>query len=253
MELWEKYEKAKTIDEKNKIKEDIIISTLPLVKIITSKMFNYFAGSVEFQDLESNAIMGLLDAIDKFDYTKGIKFETYASIRIRGSIIDGVREVDWVPRSIRQKAKDINKAELKLEQQKGAIYTKEDVAKELNISEQEIERWYTEVNMYTISSLDEVFNMDYTLKDMIMDDKRDSNPEDNLDDVIMTELLEKGLQTLGERDQQILNMYYYEGMSLKEVGLAVGISESRVSQLAARSVKKLRDYLESHGMTSNVK
>ena len=132
--LWEEYEKNKS----EKLREQIIIEYVPLVKLVAGRLNMYLGYTVEYDDLVSYGIFGLIDAIDKFDYGKGIKFETYASLRIRGAILDQIRKMDWIPRSVRQKQKQIENAITKLEKEKGASLKDKDIADELGISQNDL-------------------------------------------------------------------------------------------------------------------
>ena len=149
--LWEEYIKTKS----EKLREQIIIEYVPLVKLVAGRLNMYLGYTVEYDDLVSYGVFGLIDAIDKFDYGKGIKFETYASLRIRGSILDQIRKMDWIPRSVRQKQKQIENAITKLEKEKGASLKDKDIADELGVSLDEYRSWEGLTNVSNIASLDE--------------------------------------------------------------------------------------------------
>ena len=149
--LWEKYTETKNTD----LREKIIIEYSALVKIVAGRMSMYLGYNVEYEDLVSYGIFGLIDAIDKFDYGKGIKFETYASLRIRGAILDQIRKMDWIPRSLRQKQKKIDAAVSKIEAKTGKTASDAQIASELGISDEEYISWQEQANLTNIISLDE--------------------------------------------------------------------------------------------------
>ena len=149
--LWKDYIKTRS----EKLREQIIVEYVPLVKLVAGRLNMYLGYTVEYDDLVGYGIFGLIDAIDKFDYGKGIKFETYASLRIRGSILDQIRKMDWIPRSVRQKQKQMESAITKLEKEKGANVKDKDIAQELGISIEEYRNWEGLTNISNIASLDE--------------------------------------------------------------------------------------------------
>ena len=148
--LWQEYIK----NQSEQLREQIIIEYVPLVKLVAGRLNMYLGYTVEYDDLVSYGIFGLIDAIDKFDYGKGIKFETYASLRIRGSILDQIRKMDWIPRSVRQKQKQMESAVSKLEKEKGANVKDQDIAEELGISLDEYRSWEGLTNISNIASID---------------------------------------------------------------------------------------------------
>ena len=149
--LWEEY----SYNHDSDIREKIIIEYAPLVKIVAGRMSMYLGYNVEYDDLVGYGIFGLIDAIDKFDYGKGIKFETYASLRIRGAMLDQIRKMDWIPRSLRQKQKKIDAAMSKLEAELGRVATDEEIAKEIGITAEELLNWQGQANVSNVVSLDE--------------------------------------------------------------------------------------------------
>lgn len=150
-ELWEEYEKTKSA----KIREKIIIAYAPLVKMVAGRLSMYLGYNVEYDDLVGYGVFGLIDAIDKFDFDKEVKFETYASLRIRGSILDHIRKMDWIPRTVRQKQKKIDQAIKKIELSTGNTPTDEQLADELQISQEELTNWQSQVNINSLVSLNE--------------------------------------------------------------------------------------------------
>ena len=163
-DIWYLYKNETNKDNKSKYKEEIIIKYVDLVKIVASKLFNYYAQKIEYEDLVGYGIIGLIDAIDKFDYTKNIKFETYASIRIKGAIMDEIRNQDWVPRAIRQKSKQLNNAIKTLEDKLCREATKEEIAQYMNISIDELLKLIDETSTFNIMSIEEEIADNYKIQ-----------------------------------------------------------------------------------------
>lgn len=233
--LWEEYSKKHT----NELREKIIIEYSGLVKIVAGRLSIYLGYNVEYDDLVGYGIFGLIDAIDKFDYGKGIKFETYASLRIRGSILDQIRKMDWIPRTLRQKQKRIDTAYQKLETNSGRPATNEEIAAELEISVDEFESWQTQTQISNIISLDE-----YIEQGEGKLDSRYSEDYDQPDKIVEKEELKKilieALENLTEKEKKVIVLYYYEDLTLKEISQVLEVSESRISQLHTKALQKLR-------------
>ena len=194
---------------------------------------------MEYDDLVSYGIFGLIDAIDKFDYGKGIKFETYASLRIRGSILDQIRKMDWIPRSVRQKQKSITEASKKLDALNVPIYSVADMAKELGISEEEYDTWMQQTNVTNISSLDDFMEQGNDVKAPAYHGTG-VNPENRiLKEELKTQLTE-ALSMLTEKEKTVVLLYYYEDLTLKEISRVMEVSESRISQLHSKALTKMR-------------
>ena len=171
--LWTSYSKMRSPE----IREQLIMEYVPLVKLVAGRLSMYLGYTVEYEDLVSYGIFGLIDAIDKFDYGKGIKFETYASLRIRGSILDQIRKMDWIPRSVRQKQKQMDAAISKIEAESNRVATDEEVAAELNISVDEYYEWQGQTNITNISSIDEFVDQGIEVKAFEQSKYADSEPE----------------------------------------------------------------------------
>ena len=246
-DIWIKMENS---DENGRklIRNQIIEDNLKLVKIITSKTYNYFGGAIEFEELESNGILGLIDAVDKFDYRQGIKFETYASFRIRGTIIDSVRKIDWVPRTLKRKAKELEKAK-SLIISKGEEPTTKRLVEVTGFSPKEIRNIELEIKKMNVVSLDDIVNETFTLNYVIPDNNRKNNPEEYLEDIDLQNILEKSIETLDERKRKMLNMYFIDKLSYKEVGEVFGVSESRAYQIVNSALSQLRKQLEKQGIS----
>lgn len=238
--LWEKFTKTKD----PKIKEQLIIKYMPLVKLVAGRMAIYFGGNVEYDDLVSYGSIGLLDAIEKFDSQKGVKFETYAYTRIKGAIIDCVRSQDFLPRSIRQKAKEIERAYIEIEKE-GKIPTVQEVAKRIGISVDELQKLQDRISSGMIISLESFLEQNYESKIGGLEDFV-SQPEHFIENEELREVLRQQIDSLMENERMVIVLYYYEDLSIKEIAKVLGVSESRVSQLHTRALLKLRSALQKY-------
>jgi len=238
--LWEKFIKTKD----PKIKEQLIIKYMPLVKLVAGRMAIYFGGNVEYDDLVSYGSIGLLDAIEKFDSQKGVKFETYAYTRIKGAIIDCVRSQDFLPRSIRQKAKEIEKAYIEIERE-GRTPTDHEVAKRVGLSISELQKLQEKISSGMIVSLDSFLEQNYESKIGGLEDFV-SQPEHFIENEELKEVLRQQIDNLLENERMVIVLYYYEELSIKEIAKILGVSESRVSQLHTRALLKLRSALQKY-------
>lgn len=237
--LWEDY----IATHNEKLREQIIVEYVPLVKLVAGRLNMYLGYTVEYDDLVGYGIFGLIDAIDKFDYGKGIKFETYASLRIRGSILDQIRKMDWIPRSVRQKQKQMESAVTKLEKEKGANVKDKDIAQELGISLEEYRNWEGLTNISNIASLDEFMEQG---TDSGVKEFRNTayiEPEEAVDREEIKKMLMAALELLTEKERKVVLLYYYEDLTLKEVAQVLEVSESRISQLHSKALEKMKKHL----------
>lgn len=241
--LWIVYKNTKEETKKAELKKELILKYIDLVKVISGRLFNYYASNIEYDDLVSYGIIGLIDAIEKYDYSKNIKFETYASVRIRGAIIDEIRNLDWIPRSIRQKSKLIKDSCARLEITLGRQPSNLEIAKDTGKSETEIIKMLEETNIYNVVSLEE--EISDNVKIQIEDETVDINPEDSLMKKDTLESLNNAINLLNDREKLIINMYYYEQLTYKEIGKVLNISESRISQIHSRSIIKIKNKIEN--------
>ena len=202
----------------------------------------YLGYNVEYEDLVSYGIFGLIDAIDKFDYLKEVKFETYASLRIRGAILDQIRKMDWIPRTIRQKQKKIDAVIREIEQTTGHSATDEQIAHGLGISEDEYLDWQSQMKVTGVVSLNEFMEQG---SDVSQDYSRQASsrfdsPEESYEKQELTRVLGEALQLLTEKEQKVITLYYYEELTLKEISNILEVSESRISQLHTRALQKMK-------------
>lgn len=236
--------------EKNDIeaRDELIIRYAHLVKYVANRLAINLSSVVEVDELISYGIEGLIDAIEKFDHKRNIKFETYAITRIRGAMIDGLRAMDWVPVSVRQKSKELEKTYTALESKLGRAATDMEVAQELGININEFSVLLREVAANTIISLDDFIPGDDgdDKKKRIVDLLEDHNASDALELLELAEvkdLLASSIKRLPEKEKTVVHLYYYEGLTLKEIGMVLSLSESRISQLHTKAILRLRGSL----------
>ncbi|MDF2673287.1 MAG: FliA/WhiG family polymerase sigma factor [Clostridiales bacterium] len=228
-------------------REEMILKYIPYVKYIASRLVAGKPPGVESEDLVSFGILGLIDAIEKFDPSKGLKFETYATLRIRGSIIDELRKISWIPKSAFSKLSLLNQARTELESKLFREPSDEELAKQMNISTSDVHQIQTYINYVSVISLDEVFfksdDEELQFKNII-EDVSSPQPDRILEDDEKLKILDNALQMLSEKDRIILNLYYYEKLTLKEIGKILDVSESRVSQLHSRAIIRIRENMK---------
>lgn len=234
--LWEEYGKHKSPE----IREQIIINYAPLVKMVAGRLSMYLGYNVEYEDLVSYGIFGLIDAIDKFDYEKGIKFETYASLRIRGAILDQIRKMDWIPRTLRQKQKKLDAAVSKLEIQNGKVANEEELAQEIGITEEELLVWRGQTNISNVISLDEFVETSGEKESIKEKSSTFDMPEEVVERNELKQLIKDSLDTLTEKERRVILLYYYEELTLKEISNVLEVSESRISQLHTKALQKMK-------------
>lgn len=231
-----------------KTREKIILEYAPLVKVVAGRLGMYLGYNVEYEDLVSYGIFGLIDAIDKFDCLKDVKFETYASLRIRGAILDQIRKMDWIPRTIRQKQKKIETVMREIEQNTGHAASEAEIAEKLGISEEEYLDWQTQMKITGIVSLNEYMEQG---SDVAQDYNRHTTsrfeaPEEKVEKEELAKVLGEALKLLTEKEQKVITLYYYEELTLKEISNILEVSESRVSQLHTRALQKMKQKMGSY-------
>ncbi len=234
--LWEEFFKNPSTE----LREQIIVEYAPLVKIVAGRLSMYLGYNVEYDDLVGYGIFGLIDAIDKFDINKEVKFETYASLRIRGSILDQIRKMDWIPRTVRQKQKKIDEAIRKIETETGRTAQDEEIAKEIGVSEDELNNWQSQLKITNLVSLNEYVDQGL---EPVMDARGNSHfaqPEDAVAEEELKKVLAQSLEVLTEKEQKVITLYYYENLTLKEISNILEVSESRVSQLHTKALAKMK-------------
>jgi RNA polymerase sigma factor for flagellar operon FliA len=239
--LWADYKSAGARDARDRL----ILHYSPLVKYVAGRVSVGLPQNIEQSDLVSYGIFGLIDAIEKFDPERNIKFETYAIARIKGAIIDELRSIDWVPRSVRAKARSVERAYAKLENTLLRTPTDTEVAAELGISEAELQAIFHQISFVGVVALDEMLSSgggdrgeSTTLGETIAD--KTEGPVAQFEGEEMKQLLAAAINRLGEREKMVLMLYYYEGFTLAQIGEVLGVTESRVCQIHTKAVLQLR-------------
>ncbi len=239
--LWQDYMRLKSPE----LREKIIVEYAPLVKVVAGRLSMYLGYTVEYDDLCGYGVFGLIDAIDKFDAMKDVKFETYASLRIRGAILDEIRRMDWIPRTIRQRQKKIDTVMRQIEAEKGRAATDEEIAAGLGISDSEYTDWQSQMKITGVVSLNEYIEQGGP---EIAGEKHATSsafeiPEDVVEQVEIKEKLKESLDVLTEKERKVVLLYYYEDLTLKEISNVLEVSESRVSQLHTKALVKMKKTL----------
>ncbi|OBZ16903.1 MULTISPECIES: FliA/WhiG family RNA polymerase sigma factor [Bacillales] len=243
LQMWQAWREQGELEAKKKLIEQY----LPLVDYVTNRMAIGLPKNVIKDDLASNGVMGLIDAIEKFDYCRGLQFETYASWRIRGAIIDGLRQGDWVPRSVREKAKRVEEAYQHLEQQYLRTVTDAEISRYLDVSEKEFTNMLQDIAVTTICSLEDPIREEEseTRMSLLVDDKA-KNPDHKVHEFYLKESLVKGIERLTEKERTVVSLFYYEELSLSEIAEVMSLSPSRISQLHSKAILRLRGALAKH-------
>lgn len=241
LRLWVQYKQTKD----PKIKEALITKYAPFVKYVAGRIAVNLPSNVEYDDLVSYGILGLIDAIEKYDPSRNVKFKTYAKTRIRGAIFDELRLLDWTPRSIRQKARKLEKAYAKLEGKLGRDATDEEIAEYLKIDISELHKLYDETRKSLLLSLDEIFydEEDGSSRFDFVEDRKSDNPQAKVEESEAKRILAEAISQLSERERMVITLYYYEDLTSKEIGKILGVSDSRVSQLHTKAILRLRGKL----------
>lgn len=228
-------------------RDQLIVYYAPLVKYVASRVAAGLPQSVDQSDLVSYGMFGLIDAITKFDPERGFKFETYAISRVKGAILDELRSIDWVPRSVRSKAKTVERAMMKLEATLHRAPTDEEVADELDLSVAQLNGIYNQISSLGMVALDEMLSMggseSLTFGDTLAD--RGDGPGGIYEQVEMRQLLAAAINRMNEREKIVLTLYYYESLTLAEIGRVLGVTESRVCQIHTKAVLSLKSRLSS--------
>ena len=224
-------------------REWLVVHYASLVKFVAGRLGAGLPRSVDTGDLVSAGVFGLMNAIDRFDPQQGAKFETYAIPRIRGAILDGLRSLDWVPRSVRSRSRQIQDAIANLEHQLGRAPTDEEISEELQIDVAELEKWLADVAAGSVGPLDHV-----AMDNAHADANADAQPGSAMEEGELRAAMRAEISKLPEREQAVLVLYYDDGLTLAEIGEALGVTESRISQIHAKAVLQLRSRLAASGV-----
>ena len=237
--IWDDYEKTKS----SEIKERLILHYAPLVKYVAGRLSIHFGDHIEFDELVSYGIFGLIDAIEKFRQEKGVKFETYASLRIRGAIIDGIRKLDWIPRTLREKNKQLEQAFNELSVTLGRDPTDEELAVKLGVSAEETRRLIKKTSLMSIISLDEYLEQNQESSYQGAQYSHAESPEMQHEKNEVRTILKDAIKNLTEKEKLVVTLYYFEELTLKEISGVMGVSESRISQIHTKALSRLQNRL----------
>jgi RNA polymerase sigma factor for flagellar operon FliA len=237
--LWQAYFQTKN----HANKEKIIIHYAPLVKFVAGRLAMHIGQHVEYDDLIGYGIFGLIDAIDKFDQEKGVKFETYASLRIRGAIIDNIRKMDWVPRTLRKKNKEIDQAFTTLEDSLGRAPTDQELADKLGLTVGETQDQIRKSSVLGLISLDDYLDQNYETPLNGLTSQPQDSPEMGAEKKERQQMLANAINKLSEKERLVVSLYYFEDLTLKEISSIMKVSESRISQIHSKAILKLQGKL----------
>jgi RNA polymerase sigma factor for flagellar operon FliA len=243
--LWEEFKLKASADAR----ERLILHYAPLVKYVAGRVSVGLPPNIEQADLVSYGIFGLIDAIEKYDLERGIKFETYAISRIKGAIIDELRAIDWIPRSVRFKAREVEKAYVALENRLHRSPTDAEVAQQLGITTDELHQIFNQISFVSVVALDELLSVGSERGDRLslvdtLEDKGAEDPVAVFESQEMKGILAGAINRLGEREKIVITLYYYEGLTLAEIGQVLGVTESRVCQMHTKAVLQLRGKMQ---------
>ncbi len=224
-----------------KLRQELTLRYLGLVKYVVRKMIKNYPPAIEEQDLYHIGTLGLVEALDRFNLDYGIKFETYAIPRIKGSIIDELRKLDWIPRSLRNKTNSYKEKTVELEQKFNGAYTDTEVSNGLGIGEDELNKWKRDMNSLNMLSLDRPIDdsNSQNLYDMI-EEEEETYADNNIEEDEMMKVLLEAVKQLPEKTRLAITLYYYEKLTFKEIGQILNVSESRISQIHSETMSKLK-------------
>ena len=233
-----------------------MVAYSPLVKYVAGRMGSGLPAHVEEADLISYGLVGLISAIERYEPEREIKFETYAIPRIRGAIIDELRALDWVPRSVRARAREIERANVKLEHKFQRAPTDEEIAAELHIKLSEFQESLIQISNSTIAALDELWTVSDSSGDQVslldtIQDPTSPDPAKVMDATDLKDRVADAIARLPEREKLVIALYYYENLTLREIGEVLGVTESRVSQLHTKAVLRLRSHLSEEELSDD--
>jgi RNA polymerase sigma factor FliA len=243
--LWSKFKETGDLDAR----ERLILNYSPLVKYVAGRVSSTLPQTVDTADLISYGLFGLIDAIEKFDPGRGIKFETYAIARIKGAIIDELRSLDWVPRSVRARARELEAAYIALETRMRRVPSDAEVAEEMGLSLDELHDILSKLSYASVVSFEELWSggdrEDHSDGAASIPDHDADDPVSMFESEEVKHILAEAIEHLPDRERVVITLYYYEGLTLKEIGKVLGVTESRVSQLHTKAVLRMRAKLHS--------
>lgn len=230
-----------------KARERLIVHYSPLVKFVAGRIGAGLPSSVDPGDLVSAGVFGLIDAVERFDPERGVKFETFAVPRIRGAIFDGLRSLDWVPRSVRSRAREVETAFHELEMKLGRSPVDDELSSHLGITGTEFQRWLASIASTTVGPLDRALVAGAEPRSLR--GETSASPSGAYEEVEVRKAVRVEVRKLPEREKLVLSLYYDEGLTLAEIGAVLGVTESRVSQIHTKAVLQLRSRMSASGMT----
>ncbi len=244
-DLWRRYKN----DGDPAARERLVVAYSPMVKFVAGRLGAGLPSHVDDADLISYGLVGLIGAIERFEPDRQIKFETYAMTRIRGAIIDELRSLDWVPRSVRARAREIEAAQAKLEYELQRAPTEAELAARLKMSDSELQSALLEIANSSVYALDELWTVSDSSGDQVslldtLPDRSAVDPQDALASSEVKDRLAEAISSLPEREQLVVALYYYESLTLREIGEVLGVTESRVSQLHTKAVMRLKSQMQ---------
>ncbi len=252
-DLWRRYKD----DGDPRARERLVLAYAPLVKYVAGRMSSGLPAHVEEADLISYGLLGLISAIERFEPERQIRFETFAVTRIKGSIIDELRSLDWVPRSVRAKAREIERANAKLEHKLRRAPTDQEMAQALDTTVEEFQESLVRISNSSVVALDELWTVSDSSGDQVslldtIQDPTSADPAEEMDLADMKDSLADAIARLPEREKLVIALYYYENLTLREIGEVLSVTESRVSQLHTKAVLRLKSRLQADPLTESV-
>ncbi|HPU58677.1 MAG TPA: FliA/WhiG family RNA polymerase sigma factor, partial [Candidatus Avimonas sp.] len=237
-DIWEQYKATRSLELRNKI----LMNYLGIVKCIAIKMNSVYKSKADMEDIINEGVLVLMDCIEKYDPDRGAKFETYASFRIRGAIIDFIRNQDWVPRSLRKKVKTVEDAYYKLQSESGNNVSDEEVAAHLNISIDELNKTIGEANSFFLLSYEEMLLDNSAFNNFLVED----STEWQIHEEELKSVIAQSIDELNENERAVISLYYYEELKLKDIARVLGVTQSRVSQIHAKALMKMKNKLKKY-------
>ena len=245
-ELWRTYKRTKD----QALRDRLILNYAPIVKYVAGRLGSGLPAHVDDGDLVSYGLLGLISAIERYEPDRDVKFETYAIARIRGSILDELRSLDWVPRSVRSRARQIQRAMAELEAKFARAPTDEEIAAKVGITVEELEGSLTDISRSSLAALDELWTISGSGGDQValidtIEDEHGPQPQTAFAQTELREIVADAITSLPEREKLVITLYYYEELTLREIGEVLGVTESRVSQLHTKAILRLKGRLSA--------